>query len=160
MPREPFEGMADFQVKLLRLKRIAKKIAKRCVMDGLAESEKVVEASIPSKYAGAKQVFGRRIETRLSSEERAVGLIGWGVGRGRMHSSQLHTVSGGVGITANTVHWFILGTKNRRTRKGYNRGSMAPIMPGVFKRGMKASEAGAVAAMVRRYHAELAEFNK
>lgn len=159
MARETFEGMDDFMVRLKRLKSVAKKIGTKCVIAGMDEAIEVLKANAPQKYEGGIKAYGRRIERSLTSDEIITGIYGIGVGKRRLHVSRTHTVSGGVGIHANNIHWFILGTKERHTREGYNRGAMPPQVPGFFRNGMPHAEKRALAAMARTYKAEVAKFN-
>lgn len=165
----------SLQKKIKKLKESAqRRIVKKSVSKGLAIIRKGIRDAVPSKYKDAKRAIGSSFTKPKQNSGDTVAKVGSGVGikfkkirkdaAKRKESKRKKT--GGVGISAANLHWFILGTDERTTgvrsirrRDGTrytketgntisNRGRMPAVLAGVVDRGFKttASRAAEVIA--------------
>lgn len=62
-------------------------------------------------------------------------LVGFGVGKRKKNEpkkvNRRGNKKGGVGISAQNIHWWVAGTKQRETRHGVDRGQMEAMQPGL-----------------------------
>lgn len=151
------EGLNELQRELIAIRRKQPQIAARVLSAGLKEVAKELKSIIPDSLAGAKATVGQRV-SKSDSDQR--GKVGYGVGRGNRAMSRRSKVSGGIGISANNVHWFVLGTKNRRTKRGFNRGRMPPLLQGTLARAVASSQSAALEAMQKQLRIEIEALNK
>jgi len=123
------------------------KIAPAGMRGYLRETAKGVKSEIPSQFKDARQGVGSRFVKRDKRTKLVTAKAGSKVGiktqrleamaekasakRGKKGSRR------GVGISANNIHWAIMGTK-QRTRKsdGASTGQMGPLLPGIVPRGV------------------------
>jgi hypothetical protein len=155
------EGDKQLQRALKELKESA---AKRAIGLGLRkaaqEGAKYVKATVPSKYKNARRGVGWRSLKRRFNRGEPGAKVGAGVGKRQKTDTTQRKIAfirkqnatrkrrsskGGVGITANNIHWLILGAGMKKPRytgamKGKStgkpvryRGRMEPQMPGVAK---------------------------
>lgn len=103
------------------------KAAQRTALSGLAKD---IKAQIPGRHKDARKAVGSSLK---KSRKTALveGKAGIGVGKKKKKQVQDEQAAKrgrpGVGITANNIHWMILGTKERYTKKGKQyRGIMRP----------------------------------
>lgn len=161
-----------------RLKHLQKKGAKKAVASGMRKGLRVIvkgiKSEIPANMKDAKKLIGSRFgKTRNSGGElvakagAAVGAAGKaGTGKGakfKKKKSKDRSGHSGVGIGARNIHWYILGTKDRRTSKspqrhsstgrytkgksqtgGHSTGRMLPQMPHVVQNGFNKSAGDAM----------------
>jgi hypothetical protein len=124
-------GLSDLEKVFASLK---KSVANRIVRPGLAKAgrlaAKKIKAAIPSRYKGVrKSIKSRSIKTKQNSGVAGVK-IGAGVSRKR-GETESRAGKKGVGIGARNVHWWFLGTRERRTKNGRRTGRMPIMTPGV-----------------------------
>ena len=62
-------------------------------------------------------------------------LVGFGVGKRKKNKpktiNRQGNKRGGVGISAQNIHWWVAGTEQRKTRYGVDRGQMPAMQPGL-----------------------------
>ena len=78
--------------------------------------------------------------------------VGFGVGPKKLRKPRKskRTSRGGVGISAQNIHWWVAGTKQRATRTGISRGVMPAMQPGLAKTSAMKSRSQQSALMVKR----------
>lgn len=163
-------GVDDVQ-KVLDGMRVgaANKIARPMLTKGARHLLKKVKAAVPPNYKEAKKAMGMVVDARggkSKNQQRAkvgasVGGAAKMIGKGRSGKN-----TGGVGMGARNIHWFILGTAQRSTGstrirsklglgqrkltggKIRNTGRMPAIMPYVVK-GPARAEQGAMLGIMR-----------
>lgn len=145
--------------------REANKISRSALNQGLTVLAQAERSAIdsegglsPELRTAMKKTVGKRLVLKESRNQAVRAKAGLGVGqrprgpvaRQRAKSNILAAAAqrsekkrSGVGISANNIQWFALGTKQRSTEKGYNRGRLDPVkvirraggaLPAVFAR--------------------------
>ena len=129
------------------------KIAPAGMRGYLRETAKGIKSEIPGQFKSARKGIGNRFVKRDKRTKKVTAKAGSQVGikkeRRKAWGEQAKAKRGnrsGVGISANNIHWAILGTSDR-TRKtdGRNTGKMAPLLPGVVPAGVRKSKSAALA---------------
>lgn len=124
-------GLADLERVFKELKR---GVANRIVRPGLSKAGRLavkkIKAQIPSRYKHVrKAIKSRSLKTKQNNGVAGVK-VGAGVSRKR-GEKQDRSGKKGVGIGARNVHWWFLGTKQRRTKAGKRTGRMPVMQDGV-----------------------------
>lgn len=107
-----------------------------------------IRAAIPPKAKSVKKAVGQRHAKggkRGSLEFSAK--VGLGVGKASKSKKERDPDKPGVGISKANVHWWELGTTNRKTRKGKSTGAM-PKGPPVVRQGFDAKKTEALRAAI------------
>lgn len=129
------------------------KIAPAGMRGYLRETAKAIKAEIPGELKDARQGINSRFVKRDKRTKEVSAKAGSGVGikdaRKQALAEKASAKRGkrsGVGISANNVHWAILGT-GERTRKsdGQSTGVMKPLLPDIVPRGVHKSKDAALA---------------
>jgi hypothetical protein len=115
-------------------RELSKGMANRIARPGLAKAGRLavkkVKASIPSRYKTVrKAIKSRSVKTKFNGGVAGVK-VGAGVARKR-ESDKDRSGKKGVGIGARNVHWWFVGTGQRRTRAGKRTGRMPKQAVGV-----------------------------
>lgn len=82
--------------------------------------------------------------------------VGFGVGKQKIPPRSGNN-TGGVGVSANDIHWFVLGAGPRWLKKGsrngpktgHRTGSIAPVFKGIAAAALASSKAKSIAAAMR-----------
>lgn len=145
-----------------KLRKDAAKIARKGVNAGLTPMAQAVRAAVSAAplsdelKAAARKSVGKRMVKGTDPPE---GKIGFGVGKQTARKKeQIHTRtqrgpggSGekrGVGVSANNIHWFVLGTQDRTTTAGHPTGKIAGLLSGIVQ-SATSGNADAVMAAAR-----------
>lgn len=131
-----------------RLERLEKgggrRVSNAAVRKALTIIARGIRSEIPAKLQSVRRTIGSRFKrTRTQSEKQAKA--GLSVGKKRGSKAPRRSSRGGVGIGARNVHWWALGTQERRTRKGRPAGRMPKN--NAVGRGYAKSESAAAAAI-------------
>lgn len=133
---------------------------------------KAIKAKIPPKYKHLKQIVGSRYSKAKGGEAKGQvqAKVGFGVGmKRRVNRKGKVTLSkkfmarkdrtgGGTGISANNIHWLVLGTQPRTIKAGgkngfppagMSTGTMPAVLKDVVPSGMAAGEGAAMAALTQ-----------
>lgn len=138
------QGLAGLNSLLATLDRVVgaqKKAARAGVKAGLVVLSRTVKKAIdgssasPEVKRAAKRTIGNRLQTRQG--KAAVGKAGFAVGKPTKRKREKATERAasdraGVGISSSNVHWFVLGTSERKTERGAGRGKIDPVLDGVI----------------------------
>jgi len=161
------QGFDQLMKKLATLEdRQEKRIARSGVTAGMTALAKAQKAAVNSApISGALKAQARKmIGKRLNKDGGAIvsGKAGFAVGKGskkkREKASQRHQrgqggghETRGVGVSAANIHWFVLGTKERKTGSGHATGAIPALLDGVITR----ASAGAGEVMVAAARAKI-----
>lgn len=168
------EGLDALQRKLMNLEdKGAQKAIRAGIRAGLSPVAKALRAAVNSSGASpamkreARKLVGRRygkakVTGRTGSVEAKVG---FGVGmrpsgkkararaaskRGEAKALRALSRRPGVGISQSNIHWFVLGTKDRRQKKGRRTGRIPALLAGLAqKAAAQSSQAALEAARVK-----------
>lgn len=97
------------------------KIAAKAMKSGLRSSVAVIAKAIKSDMPkGLRKTIGSKFKD--FARGKIIAKAGAAVAKPQTESKRRNRP--GVGISANNIHWWMLGTKVRHTKKGVNRGAM------------------------------------
>ena len=96
-----------------------------------------MKAHVPARYKDAKKALDMRFRKKKRRNHQGITV---GAGVGRLGKVRSRSGRPGVGITKETIHWFLHGTGRRRTKAGKNRGKMPPVLHDVVEKGFEAAE--------------------
>ena len=129
-------------------KKLAKATVNGCVSQMAATIRRGVDgsgASIAVK-AEARKLVAKRLMRKEGQD--TVGKVGFGVGKQNDRRKGAHGVTAhersqagqgnhgylsGVGMSASNVHWFVLGTVERKTASGHETGRMRSLLAGIIQ---------------------------
>ena len=81
-------------------------------------------------------------------------LVGFGVGKRKKNEPKKATRQrnkrGGIGISAQNIHWWVAGTEQRETRYGSDRGQMPAMQPGLAAQAARKSRGQQNKFMIER----------
>jgi len=162
----------------------ANKLLRPAMGKALRTIAKSIRQQVPAKYKDAKRAIGSRFG-KAKKKGQIVAKAGSGVGikfkriaKEQAKRATKKKKTGGVGISAQNIHWFILGTADRQTgyksrrikgggrekRRTLNpvayRGKMPPVLEGIVEKGAAAASQKAMNEMRDTVRARLAEFIK
>ncbi len=156
---------------------VQRKIARAALKQGMTVVNKAVKRGIPARWKDIKKLIGQRLLKRAAGEEIAgkVGVAVGGAGRAgsgkgdkfKAKKKKDRTGHAGVGVAAQNVHWFILGTAARMTKRstmrhpqdgqylrgkgtegGHSTGTMPPQVPDIVRLGFERSYSAALAKII------------
>lgn len=141
-----------------RLKELGQAPANRAARAGLNKgarlAAKLIKRQIPAKYKGIRAAIGSSVKATKGGVTKAKA--GAAVGKAsKLKGAPKRSSKGGVGIRANNVHWFLLGTQERKREGGGETGVM-PAFPAV-KKAMSGGNAQVVAAIREGTQTQLAK---
>jgi hypothetical protein len=135
------QGLADIQQKLTHLAgKGSAKILRSGVGAGMTSLVQSLRAAVNATAApndvkrAARKWIGKRYAkggtNRMGKTTQAAAKVGFGVGfkkAARKQAATKHAGSGkkGVGLSASNIHWFVLGTVQRKLKKGSTKGPKA-----------------------------------
>lgn len=143
-------GDKQLDRKLKRLgRRGGKKAAAAGVRASLTPVRKAMRAAINAsgaskelKRAARKTVASRFKKSRKTGRKEAK--VGLGVGKQKKPNKRSGTA--GVGISKTNIHWFVLGTDERKTKSGRNAGRIEGVFGDVTDTAFARSQSDAIAA--------------
>lgn len=116
----------------------------------------------------AKKTIGWRFAQggidRLGKTHEPIAKTGFGVGKFTKAkravladgmAAKVKRGGGGVGLSTQNIHWPILGTKERATKKGVKTGKMPPVLKGLAQQAVSASGTAALQAFAESATATL-----
>lgn len=137
-----------------------RRIARGGVSKALRVLAKGIKGKVPPQFKDIKKVIGVRMAKSVGVNPS--GKTGAGVGvkaKKRKEQKQKRDKKRegrpGVGIGAENVHWFVLGTQDRKTKKGVSTGRMPPQVPDIVKDGVTSSWSAAQQKMIDHIRAEI-----
>lgn len=144
-------GIPELQAALRGIsKDMVDKVAPAGLKGYLRVVTKAVKSEIPSNMKDARKAIGWRFKKKDRRTGKVLAKVGTGVGITSKSDRRLllkglkadRKGRGGVGISVQNIHWYIVGTKQRFTRSGADRGVM-PANP-VVKKGFAKSRSAAL----------------
>lgn len=158
------EGLKPLQKRLDALKgKAGQRIEKAAVLSGLNVFGGAIKKGVDPQIKQVRKVVRSRFK---KGRKRVVAKVGFGVGPRNIKAVGKERPEGrpGVGIGANNVHWWFMGTKDRTTRSGASRGAMPAQQPGMVPRAYATNKAAAFKKMVdtarKRLDKEAAKLRK
>ena len=115
---------------------IQKRVMTKAIRAGLGEVRNAIKSEV--KPASVKRSIASKFKRRKGGDRGYRAVAGGGVGKRNKGKAPTR---GGVGISKNNVHWYLMGTAQRSTKSGSNRGRMpgvAAVVRGFAKSGTKA----------------------
>jgi hypothetical protein len=149
------DGVRELLNRLAKLKDAGgRRVLKSAIRAGLNEIGKQAKRTVsPQVKTGRKAIRGRLKGTKFIRAK-----VGFHVGKDRSKYPEQQKRSGksGVGIGPNNIHWWVAGTKQRRTKKtGQNRGQMPAMQPGLMSQAALMATGAAFAAMRKKAQIQL-----
>jgi hypothetical protein len=93
--------------------------------------------------AATRKTLGKRL--KKTGGDDYVGKAGFGVGKAsKAKKAKAAKRAGdksrrGVGVSANNIHWFVLGTAERKTKKGHATGAIEAMLAGFVAKASQSS---------------------
>jgi len=142
------------------LRKLGEKSSKKAIVAGIRASMRPIATAMrrainqaiadPELKAEARKTIGARFARKYKSDLREAK-VGFGVGKKRAKQKATgQGQSAGVGLTSRTVHWFVLGTKERRLKKPHTAAFIDDEGKLIFRRVLSTGKVAAVFADVTR----------
>lgn len=155
---EFFEELADEKTRL--------KVMSGAVRAGLATIAKDIKkltnsATVDTPHGDDVRAAARKsvgfYYKRFPRKGGYTAKVGYGVGKRGAKRTELLSKgeTGGAGIAAANIHWFVLGTKERVTKTGGRRGRMDAYFDGIVKEARAIASMQVVPEMLKRAKATL-----
>ena len=139
-----------------------KKAAKAGIVAGLQPLLSAIRSEIngapisPELKKAARQTLGKSLK---KSGDDYLGKAGFGVGKAKAKNARAakrHGEKGGVGVSTANIHWFVLGTTERETGRGWKRGNIAPMLAGFVAKAAESSSSRITSAAAEKISSVLA----
>lgn len=107
--------------KLIRkLERLAsrgsRRVSNQAMRKGLTVVTRGIRSEVPGRLQSVRRTVGSRFQ-RARGQSQKQAKAGLSVGKKRAAKTPRRSSRGGVGMSARNVHWWALGTTNRRVKK-------------------------------------------
>ena len=135
--------------------KVGRSVLSSAIRGGLNVIEKKMKADLDPRVKAAKRGIG----SRFKRGKQVVAKVGVGIGKRKkpLKKQRKRTTKGGVGIGEKNLHWWVLGTKQRKTKTGNkNRGAMPAMDPNLAANAYRETRAQVLAEMVRQGKKRLA----
>ncbi len=130
-------------------------------------ADKVLSAMIRGQMKPIEQQMKKDVDSQVKEGRKGVrsrfkhkkkknfitAKVGFGVGKKKKNAPKFvrkGNKRGGVGISAQNIHWWVAGTKNRQTKRNIVRGSMPAMQPGLAAIAATKSRGKQNAEMIKR----------
>jgi len=113
---------------------------------------KQMKADVDSKVKEGRKGIKSRFKNN-AKKNWITAKVGFGVGKKQKIGRTLKLKGNrreGQGISAQNIHWWVAGTKQRSTKRSLNRGIMPSMQPGLAKIAAAKSKGKQNAEMIRR----------
>lgn len=129
--------------------KVGNKAARSVLMKGVRLAAKRIKAQVPSRQKSVRKAIGGTVRKEKGGADKGIvkAKAGAAVGKSSTEPTGKGT-KGGVGMAAANVHWYVLGTKNRRVRKTGQRVGKMPSHP-IVKSAMAAA-GGEIVSLMKR----------
>lgn len=134
------------------LRAVGTKVGNRAARGVLAKAVRLavkrIKAKVPSAQKSVRKAIGGSVKKQKGGADRGITKAKAGAGVAKKNAPPKGGTNGGVGIGPANVHWYVLGTKDRRVKKtGQNVGKM-PAHP-IVKEAMS-SAGGEIVGLMKR----------
>lgn len=140
-----------------KLRRLGEKSSKKAIVAGIRASmtpiAKAMRAAINASEASpelkreARKSIGARFGKVFGRSDVREAKVGFSVGKKQKKLKKTGGgKSGGVGVSARNIHWFVLGTDEREHKSGRATGQIANVFGQVTRLAMAGSAAASLAA--------------
>lgn len=142
---------------LRKLSHLEAKSADKVLSAMIRGQMKPIEQQM-KKDVDAKVKEGRKgVRSRFKNKKKKNWIqakVGFGVGKQKKNApkkvNRKSGKQGGVGISAQNIHWWVAGTKRRQTKRNADRGSMPSMQPGLAAIAATKSRGKQNAEMIKR----------
>lgn len=148
------DGLDSILKKLTILEtKSAGKVLAAIVRAQLTVIGKQMKADVDKKVKEGRK--GVRSRFKNSARKNVIkAVVGFGVGKKKKNApkkvNSKGNRKGGVGISAQNIHWWVAGTKERQTKRDADRGSMPSMQPGLAAIAQQKSAGKQNAEMIKR----------
>lgn len=119
----------------------------------MAPIQKQMKSDVNRKVKEGRKGVRSRFKNKKKKNE-ITAKVGFGVGKkSKKAPAKINRKGGrrgGVGISAQNIHWWVAGTKQRQTKRNANRGSMPSMQPGLAAIAATKSAGKQNAEMIKR----------
>lgn len=136
-----------------RLEGLKIAVANRCARAGLTKgarlAAKKIKAEVPSKDKHLRKAIGSSVKKQKGGPNRGYTQAKAGAAVGRASKAtekKARGNRGGVGISAENIHWYILGTQERTVKKTGQRSGKMPANP-IVQRAMASGKSQVIEAI-------------
>lgn len=145
-PQQILTGVPEVDAALKELKSaVANRVARSALSKGARLSTKKIKAGIPSSLKSVRRSIGTSAKkNKLTKVWEAKA----GAGVGKRKESRGGT-KGGVGISSRNVHWWFLGTGERRHKSGKSTGKMPAVGKGIVAKAVS-SGGGEILSVIKQ----------
>lgn len=160
MKNEVVEGLDEILATLTTLEtKSADKVLAAMIRGQMAPIQKQMKADTDSKVKEGRKGVRSRFKNN-KKKNWILAKVGFGVGPKKTQKPRRskRTGRGGVGISAQNIHWWVAGTKERRTKghkvrtrsQGHSTGKMPSFQPGLAAIAATKSSGKQNAEMIKR----------
>lgn len=153
------------------LKYLERQAANRIARAGLAKgarlAAKQIKQQVPASLKNIRKAIGSTVRKAKGGESKGItaAKAGAGVGTASQRAKSIQKDRGkkkGVGISAQNIHWYILGTTARQTKTGHSTGRMPahPIVKQALSGSIAQIESAIVSGARAAYEREVAKAAK
>ena len=153
-------GVEELDKKLAQLKLgAANKIARPALTKAARLLLKKMKAGVPPDKKDMKRALGMVVDAKGGkSKNQQRAKVGAAVGKAsKSEAKRSGKNSGGVGISGQNIHWFLLGTQKRTTDSGKNTVTMPPQLPGLVKDATSSVKSEMLSVMKSEVETRLAQ---
>lgn len=142
------QGLDTIMRRLDAVGKAGPRIAAAGLTAGLGEITKGIRRELPPEYKHLSPAIKHRFKKR-DRRGRILAKSGAAVGKPAVPKRK-HAHKGGKGLSSQNIHWGILATGERVTKRRRRRGRMPPIFGDVVERGFTRAESAAEAKIVSK----------
>jgi hypothetical protein len=147
------EGLDQILRKLSYLEtKGADKVLSAMIRGQLNAIEKQMKKDTDSKVKEGRKGVRSRFKNK-KKKNWIQAKVGFGVGKKKKNAPKFvrkGNKRGGVGISAQNIHWWVAGTKSRQTKRNADRGAMPSMQPGLAAIAATKSRGKQNAEMIKR----------
>lgn len=120
--------------------KLLRKVGRKAVNKGMTPMSRAIRRAIPPSLKSVKKTVGKKIK---KDKKTGVTVAKVGLGVGKRKPIARTAGKPGVGISKQNVHWWTLGTGERRKKSGASTGSMPkgpPVVRIAFQQSKNESD--------------------
>lgn len=154
MKNDAIEGLDSILAALTTLEtKSADKVLAAMIRAQMSPIQKQMKSDVDRKVKEGRKGVRSRFKNQKKNNI-ITAKVGFGVGKKSKKApakiNRKGNKAGGVGISAQNIHWWVAGTKQRQTKRNANRGSMPSMQPGLAAIAATKSRGKQNAEMIKR----------
>lgn len=151
---EAIEGLDQLLRKLDQLSaKSADKVLSAMIRGQMKPIEQQMKKDVWTQVKEGRKGVRSRFKNKKKRNE-ITAKVGFGVGKKKKNAPKIVNRKGGkrggVGISAQNIHWWVAGTKTRQTKRNADRGAMPSMQPGLAAIAATKSRGKQNAEMIKR----------